>query len=321
MIQPMKRILITGSNGLLGQKTVEILSRTSCPLLLVSLEERSVFDEEIFPYRQVDLAKRQSVRNIIDEFEPDVIVNTAALTDVDLCEKERALAWQVNVGSVENLAYAAKLVGSKLVHLSTDYVFDGKSGPYSEVDRPNPLSYYGRTKLASENLLLTIGVPSAIIRTMVLYGTGLKVKSNFALWLYNNLKQGKQVKVVDDQIGNPTLVDDLAFAILKIIELDKTGLYHIAGSDLVSRFEFANTLAEVFNFKKKLITAVKSTAFRQPAPRPLKSGFIILKAETELNLKMSDTGHGLKILKNQLDALENGSDTGEIRNKKDYFNA
>lgn len=303
----MKRILITGSNGLLGQKIVEVLSRTKYPLMLVSIEKHSISNEEAFPYRQVDLTKRQDVRNVIDEFEPDVIVNTAAVTDVDLCETERELAWQVNVGSVENLAYAAKLVGAKIIHLSTDYVFDGKNGPYNELDRPNPLSYYGRTKLASENVLLTSGVQYTIIRTMVLYGIGVNVKSNFALWIYNNLKEKKPIRTVDDQIGNPTLVDDLAFAIVKIIELDRTGLYHIAGTDLVSRYDFALMLADVFKFNKKLITPVKSSTFKQPAPRPLKSGFIILKAQTELDLKMSGVKYGLTILKNQLEMYSSQS--------------
>lgn len=299
----MKRILITGSNGLLGQKTVELFSRTSYPLLLVSIEEKSVFDNELFPYRQLDLTKRQDVRKVLDEFEPEVIINTAAVTDVDLCEKERALAWKVNVGSVENLAYAAKLVGSKIIQISTDYVFDGSHGPYSEVDRPNPISYYGRTKLASENLLLTSSVTSAILRTMVLYGTGISVKPNFAIWLFENLIQSKPIRVVDDQIGNPTLVDDLSLAILKIIELDRSGIYHVAGKDLVSRYDFARSMAELFGFDKKLITPVKSSAFNQPAPRPLKSGFITLKAETELNIKLSGVERGLTIFKNQLELL------------------
>ena len=269
----------------------------------MSLEEHSVFDQAILPYRSIDLTRRQEVRKVVDEFEPDVIVHTAAVTDVDLCEKERGLAWQVNVGTVENLSYAAKLTGAKIIHLSTDYVFDGKSGPYNELDRPNPISYYGRTKLASENLLLTSGVQNAIIRTMVLYGLGLNVKSNFALWLYNNLKDGKPLRVVDDQFGNPTLADDLAYAILKIIELERTGVYHIAGSDMISRYDFALALARVFNFNKKLITPVKSSAFIQPAPRPLKSGLIILKAQTELDVKMSGVEHGLTVFKNQLEAF------------------
>ncbi len=296
----MKRILITGSNGLLGQKVVDIFSRGNYPLLLVSLEAESVFDEDIFPYRKLDLTQKQEVRKIIDEFEPEIIIHTAAITDVDLCEKDRALAWKVNVGSVENIAHAANLVGAKVIHLSTDYVFDGENGPYGESDRTNPISYYGRTKLASENVLRIASTPSTIIRTMVLYGIGHKVKSNFALWLYHNFKGGKQIRVVDDQIGNPTFVDDLALAILKIVELERNGLYHIAGADIVSRYDFALSFAGIFGFNKKMIQPVKSSQFKQPAPRPLKSGFITLKAEIELGLKMSGIERGLTILKNQL---------------------
>lgn len=299
----MKRVLITGSNGLLGQKVVDIFSRGEYLLLLVSLEPVSVFDEQIFPYRHVDLTQKQEVRKIIDEFEPEVIVHTAAVTDVDLCEKDRALAWKVNVGGVENIAHAANLVGAKIIHLSTDYVFDGEHGPYGESDRTNPISYYGRTKLASENVLRIAGTPSTIIRTMVLYGIGHGVKPNFALWLYQNLKEGKPIRVVDDQIGNPTLVDDLALAILKIVELEKSGLYHIAGADIVSRYDFAVSFAKIFGFNKKLIQPVKSSQFKQPAPRPLKSGFVTLKAEIELGLKMSGVERGLTILKNQLEQV------------------
>jgi len=300
----MKRVLITGSNGLLGQKTVELFSRSDYTLRLVSLEEHSVFDERTYPYRQIDLTKRQDVRQLVDEFEPEVIINTAAITDVDACETNRGAAWQVNVACVENLAIAAKLVGAALVHISTDYVFDGKNGPYSELDRPNPISYYGRTKLASENVLLTSGIPFTILRTMVLYGTGVQVKPNFALWLISSLGEGKQVRIVTDQLGTPTLVDDLAYAILKVVELDRTGLFHIAGPDLVSRYEFAVTLANVFDFNTKLIAPAKTSTMKQAAPRPLKSGLITLKAQTELELRLSGPEHGLTILKNQLAALQ-----------------
>ena len=301
----MKRILITGSNGLLGQKLAELFSRSShYHLLLTSKQEHSVFDEEAIRYRQLDTTHKRDVQNIVEEFEPEFILNTAAVTNVDLCETERELAWKANVASVENLIYAAKLAGSKIIQISTDYVFDGKNGPYSELDRPNPISYYGRTKLASENVLHTSGVPSTIIRTMVLYGTGFGVKANFALWLVQNLGEGKPVRVVDDQVGNPTLADDLAYAILKIVELDRAGLYHISGPDLISRYDVAVALATVFSFNKKLITPVKTAAFKQPAPRPLNSGFITLKAETDLGVKMSNTQQGLLALKNQIAAYQ-----------------
>ena len=295
--------LLTGSNGLLGQKLAELFSRsTNYKLLLTSKEEHSVFDEEAIPYRTLDTTYKRDVQHVVEEFEPEVIVNAAAITNVDLCETERELAWKVNVASVENLIYAAKLTGSRIIHVSTDYVFDGKYGPYNELDRPNPLSYYGRTKLASENVMHAGGIPSIIVRTMVLYGAGLNVKANFALWLIQNLGEGKPVRVVDDQIGNPTLADDLAYAILKMVEMGRTGLYHVSGPDLISRYDVAINLAEIFSFNKKLITPVKTEQFKQPAPRPLKSGFITLKAEIDLCIKMSNTRQGLLALKNQIAA-------------------
>ncbi|MBI1805236.1 MAG: dTDP-4-dehydrorhamnose reductase [Ignavibacteriae bacterium] len=297
----MKRILITGSNGLLGQKIVELLSRsTNYNLLLTSKQEQSVFDDETLPYRQLDVSDKHEVRKVIDEIEPDIIVNTAAMTNVDKCETERDAAWHANVMSVENLAYSAKLVGAHIIHISTDYVFDGKNGPYDELVRPNPLSYYGRTKLASENVLRTSGIPHTIVRTMVLYGIGFGVKMNFALWLLRELSEGRTARVVDDQIGNPTLADDLAYALIKIMELGRTGLYHISGPDLASRYAFARALADVFEFDQRMITPIKTGSLKQPASRPLKSGFITLKAETDLGMKMSGMKQGLTVLRNQL---------------------
>lgn len=299
----MKRILITGSNGLLGQKLVVLLSRGSdYELLLTSKHESSVFENGELPYRQLDISSRNDVRRVVDDFQPDVIINSAAVTNVDLCETEREHAWNVNVGGVENLAIAAKFVGAKIIHLSTDYVFDGKNGPYDEESRPNPVSYYGRTKLASENVLRTNEIPFVIVRTMVLYGVAPRIKVNFVLWLIHELELEKPVRVVDDQYGNPTLADDLAYAILKIIAFEREGVYHIAGSELLSRYEFAVKLAKQFGLNKKLITPVKTFGLKQPAPRPLRSGFITLKAETQLGIKMSNVEQGLMIVKNQLNA-------------------
>ncbi len=296
----MKRILIVGSNGLLGQKLTTLFSKSKqYEIINASVEEKSFLDEKNFTYNQLDITKRSSVMKFIDSVQPDVIINTAAVTNVDLCETDRALAWKVNVSGVENLIYGAKMVGAKIIHFSSDYVFDGKNGPYSEADTPNPISYYGRTKLASENVLKLSGIPYVIIRTMILYGIANQVKDNFALWLANNLIQNKQIRVVDDQIGNPTLVDDLAFAVLKIVEYDSNGLYHISGSELISRYGFALALAKKMKFNKNLITPIKTSILKQPAQRPLKSGFIILKAETELNIKMSNVENGLTVFQNQ----------------------
>lgn len=297
----MKRVLITGSNGLLGQKLVELLSNSpNYLLLLTSRQSASVFTSDQLQYRQLDTTRRSDVDAAVGEFEPEVIVNAAAMTNVDACETEREKAWRSNVTGVENLLHAAKLSGARLVHISTDYVFDGKNGPYSETDRPNPICYYGRTKLASENLVTTSGLPATVIRTMVLYGIARNVKANFALWLLANLKAEKPVRVVDDQIGNPTIAEDLAYGILKVIELERLGLYHVAGPDLVSRYEFALALAKIFGFNKKLITPVKTATMKQPAARPLKSGLITLKAQTDLDIRLAGVEQGAIIFKNQV---------------------
>jgi dTDP-4-dehydrorhamnose reductase len=297
----VKRVLITGSNGLLGQQLVDLFVRCGdYNLILASRQERSVFTEDTLPYVQLDITRRQDVRNIIEEFEPEFIINAASGTEVDRCETEREIAWRTNVGGVENILSAAKLTGSTLVQLSTDYIFDGKNGPYDEYARPNPLNYYGRTKLAGENLISSAGIPAVIVRTMILYGLGAKVKPNFGLWLLKNFIDEKPMRIVDDQIGNPTLVDDLAYAILQLIERNRTGIYHIAGPDLMSRYDFALAFADVFGFNRKLITPVKTTALKQAAARPLKSGFITLKAQTDLGVKMSGVERGLAIFKNQV---------------------
>jgi dTDP-4-dehydrorhamnose reductase len=299
-----RRVVVTGSNGLLGQKVADLLSQSqSYSLHLTSSQEGPVLSSDQVPYTRMDVTDRRQVAKVIDEIGPDTIINTAAVTNVDFCENNREAAWKVNVIGVENLVHAAKLTGAHLIQLSTDYIFDGKSGPYSEDDRPNPISYYGRTKLAAENLLRTSNVNHTIVRTMVLYGHARKVKPNFALWLVKELQEGRPVKVVSDQVGSPTLVDDLAFGVVKIVELKKSGVYNISGPDIVSRYDFARELAKAFKFNTKLITPVKTASLSQPAPRPLKSGFIILKAQVELNLAMSPMATGLLILRNQLSTV------------------
>lgn len=296
-----ERILVVGSNGLLGQKVAEQLLRGSnYHITLASIEDRPVRDLHAAPYLQVDITNRKQVRDAVAAVNPEVIFNCAAMTNVDACETEREAAWKINVGGVEHLIDAARKKTIVLIHVSTDYVFDGRHGPYAEEDRPEPLSYYGKSKLASENVLRSSGLPHFIARTMVLYGQAPGVKPNFALWLIQSLQEKKQVKVVDDQIGNPTLVDDLAFGLIRAMELGKTGIYNLAGRDILSRFEFAITLARVFGLDERLVHPIKTAALKQPAARPLKSGLITLKAEVDLGFRPSGVEQGLTVLKSQI---------------------
>ena len=297
----IERILIVGSNGLLGQKVADQLLRsTNYVVTLASVEEAPVRNNPSVPYHRMDITNRRQVRDTAAMVDAQVIINCAAMTNVDACETERETAWKINVNGVEHLVEAARKNGAMIVHVSTDYVFDGKAGPYSEDDRPEPLSYYGKSKLASENIVRSSDLRHFVARTMVLYGYAEGVKANFALWLIKSLQQGQTVRVVDDQFGNPTLVDDLAFGIVRAMELGKTGLYHLAGRDIQNRFEFARTLARVFGLDENLIHPIKTAQLKQPAARPLKSGLLTLKAEVDLGFKPTSIEQGLNVLKTQL---------------------
>lgn len=297
----MTRILICGSNGLLGQRLALMLSgRTEYEVLNTSHHLSFVFDHRLIDYTQLDITQKGDVKSLISSFQPTVIINAAAATNVDWCELNREQAWTINVVGVENLIEAAKRVGAKIIHVSTDYVFDGNAGPYREEDRVNPISYYGKTKLASENTLLASGLPYAIARTIVLYGHGIHVKSNFALWVVKSLKEGKRIRCVDDQISNPTYVSDLSLALIRMIERRSEGLFHICGSERISRYDFAMKTAEICFLDKSLIERIKTSDLGQPTPRPLVTGFITLKAETALGIKPMNVTQGLSHLKREL---------------------
>jgi dTDP-4-dehydrorhamnose reductase len=300
MLKKNAKLFITGANGLLGQAIVSIFTReTDFEIIQSSIEEKS-FLEYGHIYEQLDISKKDDVKRLIGFYEPDVILNCAAFTNVDLCESEREFCWKLNVDGVKNLIIAAKKDDTKIVHYSTDYIFDGKASPYGEDATPNPISFYGRSKLASENALTTSGVKYIIIRTVVLYGIGNNVKNNFALWLINKLKNNEPVNIVTDQISNVTMVDDLAYGTMKLVEKECTGIYNIAGSDILSRYDFAISLCEVFKFDKNLVIPIKTADLNQPAPRPLKSGLLTQKAESELGFKPMDSLEGLRLLKVQL---------------------
>jgi dTDP-4-dehydrorhamnose reductase len=232
------RVLITGAHGLLGQKLALVFAaETRWELLLTDLAARTFFINERFDYQQLDITSRADVKSLIAAYKPDVIINTAALTDVDACETDKVAAWRLNVDALKNLIIGARRIeGCRVVQISTDYIFDGRSGPFDEQSRPAPLSYYGKSKLAAENALLSSGVDCLVVRTQVLYGTGYEVRKNFVSWVLSQLEKGVPFKVVDDQTGNPTLADDLAWGVLKLIERRCGGVYHVSGPEAIDAF-------------------------------------------------------------------------------------
>lgn len=295
-----KRILVTGANGLLGQRLISFYkSFEDVELLGCSIEDKPYFEGA--QYTQIDITVRESVKKVVFDFYPDIIINTAGFTNVDRSETERETAWKVNVKGVEYLAEACRTIDSKLIQLSTDYIFNGINGPYDESAKPDPLGYYGRTKLASENVLKISAITYSVIRTNVLYGVA-NSRPDFVRWVINNLSENRQINVVVDQFGNPTFIDDLVQAINKIISFDKYSLYNIGGKDFVNRFEFAIMIADFFNLNKELIIPTTTGMLKQPARRPLNSGLITIKAETELGYKPYSIVEALAIIKKQLNA-------------------
>ncbi len=294
-----KRILIIGSNGMLGQSlTTHFMFNRDVELMCASFEDESYYEN--LAYSKVDISSSKEVKNLIKDFCPDVIINSAAYTNVDGCETEKELSWAINVTGVENIVKYARTCDAHFIHISSDYIFDGISGPYTEEEKPNPISHYGKEKLAAENVIKTGRVKHTIIRTNVLYGATQFGRPDFVKWVYTSLSEKKNIRIVKDQINNPTYIDDLSLAISKIIEFNKEGVYNIGGAETLSRLEFTYKIANYFELDKLLITPIVTSDLNQPAPRPLNSGLINLKAETEVNYHPLSIDKTLFLMKRSL---------------------
>ncbi|GAB4332003.1 MAG: dTDP-4-dehydrorhamnose reductase [Calditrichia bacterium] len=299
----MKRILITGANGLLGQALVRQFFGKFA-LLSTGVEERPFWGETGIDYQKLDITDAKACKEIVKEFQPHFIINAAAFTAVDACETEKELCWSINVKGVENLIHAARYTESHIIHYSTDYLFDGKNGPYAEDAPLNPLGYYGKSKLASENALHASGMPHTIFRTNVLFGYAPGVKNNFVLWVLRNLKEGKTIRVVTDQYNNPTLAEDLARLTMSAVNNPVEGVFNGAGADYCNRFEFAKLIAETFGLDMGLIKPITTEELGQSAPRPMKGGLIIDKARKVFDFHPVSLPDALKFLNQKMRRYE-----------------
>lgn len=299
----MNTICVTGGNGLLGSKVLQA-AESKYRVVSIDLEPEPLAEYGHVVYIQGDVTHAQGIHERIVGVKPDCVIHTAAFTDVDGCERERTKARSVNVDGARNVALACKKLGIKMIHLSTDYVFDGQAGPYSEEDEPSPVGYYGETKLESEDVIRQILDDYVIARTMVLYGYAPGVRLNFVTWLVDRLGQGNRVSIVDDQFGTPTLADDLARSLLILYQKDGRGLYHTAGSECLSRYAFALSVADVFGLDASLISRITTADLNQTARRPLRSGLKIDKIRREMGVDFSSASQGLRIVKQQMDGSE-----------------
>lgn len=301
-----KRILITGCNGLLGQKLVELLiQKPGVQLIATARGDNRLPFVQGYEYHPLDITDAAQVHEVLELTRPDVVIHTAAMTNVDQCESEKEACWAQNVKAVEYLVDACRKQDSFLLHLSTDFIFDGADGPYDEEAEANPLSFYGWSKYAAEKAIINSGafdtpIRWAIARTVLVYGIAHDMsRSNIILWVKKSLEEGKNIKVVTDQWRTPTLAEDLAMGCFLIAEQEAEGIFNISGKDLLTPYEMAMMTADYFELDKSLITEADSTTFTQPAKRPARTGFILDKPREKLGYEPRSFREGIEILAGQ----------------------
>ncbi len=301
----MTRILITGSNGLLGQKLVyALLKRNDVQVIATSVGANRLIKKDGYTYESLDITQKSQVETIFKKHQPDVIINTAAMTNVDACETKREECWTINVTAVQNIVDVISENKSEchLIHLSTDFIFDGEKGSvYVETDIPNPQSYYALSKAESEKVLQKSSINWAIARTIIVYGIVDNMsRSNIVLWAKDALTKGQKINVVDDQFRSPTLAEDLAEGCILIADKKAKGIFHLSGPTAMSILELVYKVADFWKLDKSLVTPSKSDNLNQAAKRPPRTGFDISKAKKELGYAPHSFEEGLKILDAQL---------------------
>jgi dTDP-4-dehydrorhamnose reductase len=287
------KVLITGASGLYGSKLTQLIQEEH-QVYAAYGKNKPAYGNPI----QFDVSNKIQVENAFKKADPDVVVHAASLTNVDTCETDKSLAWKINVEGTRNIAEAAKAYDAFLFYVSTDYIFNGEKGNYIETDKPDPINYYGLTKLKAENIVHDTVNQYCIARTSVLYGASPTAgKINFALWLINKLRKKETVKILTDQTNSPTLNTNLAEMTREIIQRKKTGIYHLSGDTQISRYDFAKMIAVTFGLNLALITPLSSSEFPWIAKRPKDSSLNTTKAKNALTKKPLPVEEALPQLK------------------------
>ncbi len=283
----MEKVVITGGSGLLGRALLREASKHDIDAL--GTYNRTSHERGV----PMDITDREHVRATIRRLEPEWIIHAAAMTDVDRCEREPDTAWQANALGTKNVVDAGRECGARVLYVSTDYVFDGESGPYSEDDAAHPVNVYGESKLAGERF--TLADPDNVIaRVCVLYGPD---KPNFVTWVIESLRAGTPINVVNDQYSTPTYANNCARALLRLCERCLSGIYHVSGREQLSRYDFACAIADVFGLNSTLINVTSTDMLRQQARRPMNSSLRVEKAERALGMRLAGVHEGLSALR------------------------
>jgi dTDP-4-dehydrorhamnose reductase len=287
----MERILVTGASGLLGSKIVKLVDPSF--EVIPTHNTRSFFKDSV----KMDITNGAEVLRAAVQKRPNVVMHVAAETRVDQCENNREEAWKINAEGTKNVAVACGKIKAKLIYVSTDYVFDGEKGLYVESDEPNPVDYYGWTKLKGEEFVRENCKNYVIARTSVLYGWHSR-KPNFALWVIESLRRKESIPVVDDHYNSPTLADNLAEALLEMAEKDLSGIFHTAGNERINRYGFAVKIGQNFDLDANMIRPIKMSELKMwIAKRPRDSSLCISKAQSQLKTQFLNVNESLKIMK------------------------
>ena len=302
MISSPSKILITGANGLLGQKIVKLCQKFGLNFLATSAGVNRNPDLDPKNYQQLDITKTAAVLALCNRYQPECIINTAAMTNVDLCESLVEECYQINTSALKNLLDWSSMNNTHLIQISTDFVFDGNKNNYIENDEANPLSVYGDSKSKAEKLLLQSNYKNwSILRTSLVYGSAhLLKRSNIVLWAREELLKNRKVTIVDDQFRAPTWAEDLAFASLVSFEKKAFGIYHTVGPECLSMFDFVQRMAAFYKQPTELVQRIKTTDLQQTADRPPRTNLVILKAKRELDYNPHSLEQTLAILEKEI---------------------
>lgn len=300
------KILITGSNGLLGQKLVKLCLEKSIDFVATSSGENRNIDCPKENYRSLDITSPEQIKAIFTATMPSAIIHTAAMTNVDECEQKPAACHQVNVMGTAYLFIAAQKINAHFQLLSTDFVFDGEKGNYNEEDSVAPLSVYAKSKVDAERLLQLANYTNwSIVRTIIVYGTGKNLsRSNLILWAREALSKGNTLNIVDDQFRAPTWAEDLAIGCLSIIEKDQFGIFHLSGPKTFSILELVKIIAKHYGYSLENILPVSSNTLNQAAKRPPKTGFDLTKARILLDYNPITLEESLRLLDKEIELME-----------------
>jgi len=293
------KLLITGSNGLLGQKIVKRCIKNNIPFLATSKGENRNPDCPEENYHSLDISVPMEVGDVFFKYRPTAVIHTAAITNVDYCEEHPEECFQINAQAVLILWEAAKIIQAHFQLLSTDFVFDGATGNYTETDAVNPLSVYAHSKVAAENILRADAVTNwSIARTIIVYGTGNNLsRSNLVLWAMNALPKGETMKLVNDQFRAPTWADDLAYGCMEIVKRNQTGIFHLSGPVTFAIDDLVREVAKCMDINDPVIQSIASTTLNQAARRPARTGFDLTKAKNLLDYQPKTLAETIGLLK------------------------